>query len=396
MKRRTVLGQLFIFGVISISVIAYALFGVIGVSVTNRPFRMNLELATGGGIFSGSEVTLRGVHVGRVTDVQLHRNGVTLQLSIDHGTRIPVDSTAHIYDLSVVGEQYVDFVPIHDAAPYLHQGSDVPSSRTTTPIKTATVLYDLEQLVSSIDPHAVSTVSSELATAFGNSGPQLRDIIVSGGRLVDELSQSQPQTLDLLNRSTTLLNTTIAHAADFRTLSDALEKLSATLSSATPAASALLHDSPATTSLVDQLVKQNAAAAGVLFDHLATFSDISAANVPAFRALLVAVPETGKLIPLVVRNGAIQAAALFNYSEPVCSYGVPLPSPLSPTHAPLVQRSCPHVLPGELVRGAANAPSSGTLVTQSGAVSTLGWDGGQQAVLGPNSWQSLILSGTGN
>ena len=216
MRRRTVFAQLVIFGIISVSVVAYALFGVIGVSVTNRPVHMQVELATGGGIFEGSEVTLRGVHIGKVTAVALHRNGVTLTISVDKGARIPADAAVHVYDLSVVGEQYLDFVPTAaTGGPYLHNGSVVPASHTGTPIKTATVLYDLEQLVSSIDPHAVSTVSQELATAFGNSGPQLRQIILSGAELVDELAKAQPQTLDLLGNSSTLLDTAAAHSADF-------------------------------------------------------------------------------------------------------------------------------------------------------------------------------------
>jgi phospholipid/cholesterol/gamma-HCH transport system substrate-binding protein len=395
-KRRTVFAQLLIFTVISITVVAYALFDVIGVSVTNRPIHMTVELPTGGGIFEGSDVTLRGVHVGRVASVQLHRTRVTLQLSINKGAHIPANSIAHVYDLSVVGEQYVDFVPSADSGPYLRDGSVVPVTRTSTPIKTATVLYDLEQLVRSIDAHDVGTLSAELATAFGNSGPQLRQIITSGSQLVNELARAQPQTLDLLDNSATLLATTVAHAADFRAFATSLLALSATLKSSTPAASQLIHDSVPTTALIDGLVKQNAAAAGVLLSNLATFSSIQAENIPAFRALLVAVPQTGRLVPLVVRNGAIQAAALFNYTQPVCSYGTPLPSPLSPTRSDVARVGCSHVVPGELVRGAANAPQSGTLITQSGRVVQLGWDGGQSAALGANSWTSLILSGTGS
>jgi phospholipid/cholesterol/gamma-HCH transport system substrate-binding protein len=395
-KRRTVLGQLIIFAVISIGVVWYAIFGVIGVSLTNRPIHVTVELATGGGVFDGSDVTYRGVHVGRVTSVQLHRSGVTLGVSIDKGARVPSNSLVHVYDLSVVGEQYVDFVPAADAGPYLHNGSVVPASRTSTPIKTATVLYDLEQLVTSINATNVTTVSEELAKAFGSSGPQLRQIITSGAQLVDELAKAQPQTLDLLDSSKTLLDTAAAHTSDFRAFTASLLALSTTLKSSTPAVKKLVEDGGPTTSLVDQLINQNAAAAGVLLSNLATFSSIQAANVPAFRALLVAVPQTGRLVPLVVRNGAIQAAALFNYTEPVCSYGTPLPSPLDPHQAPVAKVGCAHVVPGELVRGAANAPRSGTLVTQSGAVVPLGWDGGQSSVLGANSWTSLMLSGTGS
>lgn len=399
MNRRRVLAQLLIFTSISVAVIAYALFGVIGVSVVNRPYTVTVQLATGGGIFTGSDVTYRGVHAGKVSAVHLGRDGVTLSVAIDHGRRIPVNSVASVHALSVVGEQYLDFVPTSDSGPYLHAGSVVPVARTRTPLKTAQLMLDLEQWLTSLNTKDVTTVSDELAGAFGGSGDQLRQVLLSGTVLADELARAQPATLDLLSNSRTLLDTANAHTADFRTFAASLLALSSSLKKVTPAESRLVTEAPANTALVGKLIKDNAAAAAVLLGNLATFSRIQDANVPAFAALLQAVPETGRLVPLVVRDGAIQSAALFNYDQPVCSYGIPLSSPLSTTRSAMKAVRCANPLPGELLRGAANAPGtsavpdSGLIVTESGQVEQLGWDGGQRNVMGDDSWQSLMLSG---
>ena len=139
MKRRTVLGQLILFGLVSILIVGYTMFDLIGVHLTNKPFTVHMSLKTGGGIFSGAEVAYRGVQVGRVTSLKLSTDSVSIDLSINHGTKIPANSTAHIYDLSAVGEQYVDLVPT--SAPskqLLHAGSSIPASQTTTPLQTAT------------------------------------------------------------------------------------------------------------------------------------------------------------------------------------------------------------------------------------------------------------------
>jgi phospholipid/cholesterol/gamma-HCH transport system substrate-binding protein len=334
-----------------------------------------------------------------VSAVSLQRDRVTLTLSVDAGRRIPANSLAHVYALSVVGEQYLDFVPTSDSGPYLHAGSVVPATQTTTPLETSTVLLDLEQWLKSLDPHDVTTVSSELATAFGGAGSELRQILSSGEVLTDELSRSQPAYLDLLRTSHTLLDTAAAHAGDLSTFASSLLALSATLKDVTPAETRLVDQAPSTTQLIDGIVKDNAASAAVVLDNLATLSRIQDVNVPAFAALLSAVPETGRLVPLVVRNGSIQAAALFNYTEPVCAYGAPLPSPLDPHRAAAKDVACPDPQPGELVRGADNAPrptsapNSGYLVTDSGQVVQLGWNGGQDDVLGADSWTSLIVSG---
>ena len=110
-KKNMVLSQIVVFGVISIVIVSYTLFNLLGVRLTNQPYSLTVQLPTGGGIFGGAEVAYRGVEVGRVSSVHLRPDGVTLGLKIDHGTQIPRNSVAHIYDLSAVGEQYVDLVP---------------------------------------------------------------------------------------------------------------------------------------------------------------------------------------------------------------------------------------------------------------------------------------------
>ncbi|MDQ2797813.1 MAG: MCE family protein [Actinomycetota bacterium] len=411
MRRNIIFAQLMIFGVISVSIIAYTLFGVIGIDPTASPMTVTMRLKLGGGVFEGSEVAYRGVEVGKVDSVDLKRDGVTVTLSINEGTKIPVDSIAHVYDLSVVGEQYVDLVPRRTSGPVLRDGDVIPVERTTTPISTPTVLLDVERLVKSIDPADIRTVSTELAAAFAGSGPQLRQILDSGGTLVRQLTQSKTAMVDLLHNGRIVLDTAARRSQDFKTFADSLQTLTATLKSSTPTIEKLIEQGPSTTRLVDQIVRENGSAAAVLMGNLVTFGGIQVANIPGLKALLVAVPEFGRLLPKVVRNGAIQAGALFNYNQQVCATGVPQTSPLSSTRSPIYQAACGnHSL---LPRGAANAPppvsssarttssgatqvgtydpAGGLIRTQNGATVRLGSTGGQDQIFGTEAWQTLLL-----
>jgi phospholipid/cholesterol/gamma-HCH transport system substrate-binding protein len=414
MKRRMVWAQLAIFGVISILVTAYTVFDVMGVDAGPGPYRVVVQLENGGGIFPGAEVALRGVQIGRVKSVSVHADGVTVALDIDHGRKVRANSVAHVYDLSAVGEQYVDFVPKSDSGPYLHDGSVVPESQTTTPLAVPTVLYDLEQFVSSLDADDVRTLTTQLAAAFRDTGPQLRSILVNGAQLVDQLSASQQATLDLLHNANVVLHTADTHAGDFATFARSLQQLSATLAAKTPALDALLAQSAATTTLLDDVITENASAASVLLADLATISQIQVARVPALRSLLVAVPRFGEVVPTVVRDGVLQIVIYVNGHQQVCQYGSALTSPLSGTRSPLHNGDCPTLKPGELVRGAANAPrpsaqttADGTQVAQydpltgdataaDGSQVQLGWNGGQQGLLGAGSWRALLASTAGS
>ena len=83
-----------------------------------------------GGIFTGAEVTYRGVGIGQVSEMKLTDKGVDVLLSIDKGNdKIPKDSVALVGNKSAVGEQYVELQPQTDDGPYLKDGSEIDDPR---------------------------------------------------------------------------------------------------------------------------------------------------------------------------------------------------------------------------------------------------------------------------
>jgi phospholipid/cholesterol/gamma-HCH transport system substrate-binding protein len=426
-KRNMVLAQLVVFAAISVLVIGYAVFGLLKVHIISSPFSAKVDLDNAGGIFEGAEVAYRGVQVGKVTSVDLHTNGVTITLALDDGTKVPDNSIAHIYDLSAVGEQYVDLEP--PAAPstkYLHSGSMIPRTRTTTPLETATVLYDLERFVDSINPRDVQIIGREGALAFQGTGPELKSILSDTTDIVNQLSSTEDSMLRLLHNSSILLHGAAAHASAFDRFTASLTALTSTLAAKTPTVDKFLRQAEPTTRLINSLIADNGSAITTLLANLASLSQIQVARVPGLRSLLVAVPEFGRLAPSVVHNGVLLGAANVNQNQTLCNTGVPLTSPISGRQSRIYAARCGSAL----ARGAANAPrpSSGTSTDaesamllgpsavdtghgmqigtydpQTGLVSTsdgtlvrLGTNGGQTQLFGGNSWQALLLAGTGS
>jgi phospholipid/cholesterol/gamma-HCH transport system substrate-binding protein len=415
MKRRMVLAQLVVFAVISVLVIGYAVFGLLRVNLTNSPFTVTVQLHTAGGIFDGAEVAFHGVQVGKVTDVALHTDGVTVTMNLDQGTEVPENSIAHVYDLSAVGEQYIDLEPPErPSTSNLHDGSVIEPDHTTVPIETATVLYDLERFIDSVNPADLRTIGREGAAAFKGTGPQLRSILADATRIVNQLSASEDSMLHLLDNSALLLHGAASHRDEFDSFTRSLTALSATLAQKTPAISGLIQQSPATTRIVNALIADNGAAITELLANTATLSQIQSVRVPGFEALLLAVPEFGRLAPKLVKDGHLQAVAEVNISQHECQTGVPLSNPLSGKATRLYDVHCGP----DIARGAANAPRSaggasaqsagrhvqvgtydpgtGLTSTNHGRLIRIGTNGGTAELFGRNSWQTLLLAGTGS
>ena len=114
MLTRKVRLQIVAFVVIALVGVSYAGFRYAGVDRLFGPrgYAVNVALADSGGIFTGAEVTYRGVTVGRVGPLTLSKDGVHVELDIDSSdTRIPANSQAVVADRSAVGEQYVNLLP---------------------------------------------------------------------------------------------------------------------------------------------------------------------------------------------------------------------------------------------------------------------------------------------
>ena len=91
---------------------------------------VTLELPATGGLYRFSNVTYRGVQIGKVTDGRARsRNGVKATLSLDTSPKIPADLQAEVHSVSAVGEQYVDLRPRTKSPPYLHDGSVIAMQR---------------------------------------------------------------------------------------------------------------------------------------------------------------------------------------------------------------------------------------------------------------------------
>ena len=108
MLTRFVRIQLVIFTIVGTFGVAVMVFGYIQVPTLLGIGRITVtvELPAAGGLYRFSNVTYRGVQVGKVTAVELTRRGAKATLSLDTSPKIPANLQAEVRSISAVGEQY--------------------------------------------------------------------------------------------------------------------------------------------------------------------------------------------------------------------------------------------------------------------------------------------------
>lgn len=80
---------------------------------------VTLGLPDTGGLYRFSNVTYRGVQIGKVTAVGPTPVGAKATLQLDTSPKILADVHAAVRSMSAVGEQYVDLVPRSESGPYI-------------------------------------------------------------------------------------------------------------------------------------------------------------------------------------------------------------------------------------------------------------------------------------
>ena len=162
MLTRLVRIQLVVFTIASIVAVAVMVFGYIQAPTLLGIGRImiTVELPDTGGLYRFSNVTYRGVQVGKVTAVTLTHTGAKATLSLDTSPKIPADLHADVRSISAIGEQYIDLMPRKDAPPYLHNGSVIAAADTTIPQEIGPLLNQASALIDSIPKKSSANCST--------------------------------------------------------------------------------------------------------------------------------------------------------------------------------------------------------------------------------------------
>ncbi|GAB2860215.1 MlaD family protein [Streptomyces deserti] len=419
MITRTVKAQLVAFATVTAVGVSYVGAEYTGLvdSLLGRGYTVRAEFAQSGGIFSGAEVTYRGVPVGRVGPLRLTGSGVTADLEIDDGARIPADTLAVVAHRSAVGEQYVDLQPRRSGGPYLLDGSTIPRGRTRVPLPNTELVLSLDRLVNSVGKDDLRTTVDELGKAFAGTGPSLSRLVDSGNALVESASDALPETVSLIEDSRTVLKTQADQGSAIKSFSRDLAVLTAQLKSSDGDLRRLIDTSTPAAVEVNSLLKSTKSSLPVLLANLISGGRVMVARLPGVEQALVTFPVVvAGSYTVIPGDGTTHFGLVLNADDPPpCTQGYDTrrrdPADTS-TRAANTDARCTAPRGSDTsVRGAQNAPGAtsrtggadraayvtpydpetGIATGPDGKPVEIGSAGGEQSVFGKESWQWLLV-----
>ena len=332
--------------------------------ILGRGLGIEATLPGSGGLFTGSEVTYRGVKVGKISAMDVTPDGLRVRMALKDGTKIPLDTKMYVHNLSAVGEQYLDFEPPDNDGPYAKNGSVLKGDQSSLPTSEEVLLTQMNSLVTSLDGAELNTVVSEAGTMFRGTANPLQRMVDSGSQFVDEAAANSDQTITLLETGRTVLQTQADHEQDIRTFARDLADLTGTLRTSDKDIRTILQGGPPAVREVNSLLKGLEPTLPVFLSNLVTVNQVLVTNLPALEQMLVVFPHvlaagfTG-----TPGDGYGHINLQFNNNVPPCTKGYKPPSQWRPatdtSDAPVYPAKCKSGPPINM-RGYNYAPKFGS------------------------------------
>jgi virulence factor Mce-like protein len=293
---------------------------------------VKLELPASGGLYQFSNVTYRGVEVGKVTEVRaVGGNHVEATLSLDNSPRIPSAVTARVRSMSAVGEQYVDLLPRDESGPYLQDGSVIPREDTVIPQQVGPMLDQLNALVGSIPQDEFGQLLDESFRAFDGAGYDFGSLLDSSAKITGDLNGVADQTRVLIDDSGPLLDSQAQSTDAIRIWAHSLAGVTGQVRRNDPQIRTLLQTGSHAADEVSKLLADLKLTLPVLLANLTTVGQIGVTYNPSIEQLLVLLPAYTSAIQSVAPVNNPTGLALGDFSitvadPPACTVGFLPPS----------------------------------------------------------------------
>ena len=158
--------------------------------------KLAAEFSDSAGIAPRNDVTIRGIVVGSVDQVDLTDTGVLIEMILDPGTEVPEGTLATIVRRSPIGELTIELEP--GAGPPLEDGATIAVDDTVPPPDVSRTIEALADVLHAVPSEDLSTVISELSLAVEGRAGDLARFSEASALLPERLLEIESELSSLI------------------------------------------------------------------------------------------------------------------------------------------------------------------------------------------------------
>jgi phospholipid/cholesterol/gamma-HCH transport system substrate-binding protein len=163
------------------------------------------DFSEAGALKANDEVRIAGVRVGKVDSVALDGDHVKVAFRIDSGAEFGTDTRAAIKVKTLLGAMYLSLEPAGSGQ--LPEGSEIPTSRTSSPYDVVQAFSGLARTSEQIDTHQLAQSLTTLADLTRNTPKNFKKALTGVSALSADLAARNEQIGTLLQNLRTVTTT---------------------------------------------------------------------------------------------------------------------------------------------------------------------------------------------
>jgi phospholipid/cholesterol/gamma-HCH transport system substrate-binding protein len=327
-------------------------------------YRLVAELPASGGLYRTSNVTYRGIQIGRVTKVEPTRHGARATLSIDSRYKIPIDASANVHSVSAIGEQYLDLVSTGDPGKFFAPGQTI--TKSTVPSEIGPALDAANRGLSVLPKRKIASLLDETAQAVGGLGPALQRLVDSTQSIVGDFQANISDVDDIIENAGPIVDSQVDSGDSIARWSHNLDVLTTQIARNDQHVQSILSKAAPTAEQVNEVFGDIRESLPQTLANLEVVADMLKRYNKGLEQLLVFLPEiaaVGQTLVASAPGSVLMGLNLSINNPPPCLTGFLPPSqwrsPAETSVAPLPSGTyckIPQDTPANVVRGARNYP----------------------------------------
>jgi phospholipid/cholesterol/gamma-HCH transport system substrate-binding protein len=207
------------------------------------------------GLHEGEVVTVAGVKVGTVEEIDLAGDHVVVGFTVS-GTTLPDATRASIEIKTLLGSHYLALHPAGRGE--LPEGSEILLSRTSTPLNIVPALAEATQTIERLDTERLGAAFTALAEVLRDTAPETRDTLAGLSALSKSITKRDSELKTLFRRSRAVTGVVAARDREITELVADTGTVLGVLRDRRNTIRALLEGTTALSTQVSGLVRDNA------------------------------------------------------------------------------------------------------------------------------------------
>ncbi|WP_151083501.1 MCE family protein [Nocardioides cynanchi] len=219
-------------------------------------------------IYSGSDVRVLGVPVGKIDSVTPSGTDVIVTMHYDANVKIPANAKAVIVSPSIVGDRFVQLTPAYTGGQVLATGATLTEQQTAVPLELDQIYSSLDDLTVALGPNgankkgALTDLLDTTARNFGGQGAKFHRTIQSFSQLSQTLADNKDQLFGSVRELEGFVHTLARNDRTVRGFNSQLANVSHMLKGERGDLAASLHNLSIAMRQVSGFVKDNRAILG--------------------------------------------------------------------------------------------------------------------------------------